>query len=106
MVSSLRHYNSSGVAQVVLPMWADLYNFAALVESLGIGTWACPETSPLWTADCISSAIFRVIADDDRGEMLRQKARFLGSEAKKMPGRYGAADIIAKLASSGRAQSS
>lgn len=95
--------NSGGVAHVVLPLWADLYNFAAMVEPLGIGLWACSQTPLSWTGECIGDAVLQVIADDDKGKAIREKARLLGIEARKMPGRYGAANIVAKLAGSGKA---
>lgn len=79
----------------------DLYNFASLVNQLDIGVWGCPETSPSWTPECISEAILQVIDDGDAGQATRRKAQRVGEEAQKSPGRYGAARIIAELATSG-----
>ncbi|KAF4503571.1 sterigmatocystin biosynthesis peroxidase stcC [Fusarium agapanthi] len=39
----------SGVTQVILPLWADLYNYAALAETRGVGVWGCKESTPNWT---------------------------------------------------------
>lgn len=79
----------------------DLYNFAALVESLDLGAWGCPQTSPYWTPDCISEAVLKVVNDSEASESIRQKAQSLGKEAQKDPGRYASARIIAQLAGSG-----
>ncbi|KAF5983070.1 2-hydroxyacylsphingosine 1-beta-galactosyltransferase [Fusarium bulbicola] len=40
---------AAGVTQVILPLWADLYNYAALAETRGIGVWGCKESTPNWT---------------------------------------------------------
>ncbi|KAF5252903.1 hypothetical protein FANTH_2227 [Fusarium anthophilum] len=57
IVTSVHHGGSNcyhealaaGVTQVVLPLWADLYNYAALAETRGIGVWGCKESTPNWT---------------------------------------------------------
>ncbi|KAI0146096.1 hypothetical protein GGR57DRAFT_494349 [Xylariaceae sp. FL1272] len=51
----------SGVPQVILPQWLDLYNFAQMVEDIGVGTWGCRETSPYWTSSCLETAILDVV---------------------------------------------
>ncbi|CAG9952327.1 unnamed protein product [Clonostachys rosea f. rosea IK726] len=90
---------ASGVAQVVLPMWIDLYNFAALAENIGVGVWGCRETSPDWTADCLSSSLLRVIADNEEGANMREKAKQLGEKVRSgEKGRDLSAREIAKLA--------
>ncbi|KAF5667262.1 2-hydroxyacylsphingosine 1-beta-galactosyltransferase [Fusarium heterosporum] len=40
---------AAGVPHVILPLWADLYNYAALAEMSGVGVWACKDTTPEWT---------------------------------------------------------
>lgn len=82
-------------------MWIDLYNFAALVESLELGVWGCPQTSPSWTPECISEAVLKVINDSDASASMRRNAQVLSVEAQKDPGRYASARIIAQLAGSG-----
>ncbi|KAI7771398.1 hypothetical protein LZL87_010838 [Fusarium oxysporum] len=57
IVTSVHHGGSNcyhealaaGVAQVILPLWADLYNYAALAETSGIGVWGCKDSTPNWT---------------------------------------------------------
>lgn len=92
---------SAGVPHIILPLWVDLYNFAALVESFEIGVWGCPKTSPYWSGECIGDAILKVVDGGERSKTMRENARSLGEAAKKTPGRYGAAETIAQLAGSG-----
>ncbi|KAF5594994.1 2-hydroxyacylsphingosine 1-beta-galactosyltransferase [Fusarium pseudocircinatum] len=52
---------SAGVTQVILPLWADLYNYAALAETRGIGVWGCKESTPKWTGECLLDAFMKGI---------------------------------------------
>ncbi|KAK9320287.1 glycosyltransferase family 1 protein [Lipomyces orientalis] len=90
-----------GVPQVILPQWADLYDFAQLAESLDIGMWACRETSPDWTAECIERALLHVTKDSVASVSMAKKAASIGSRARKSVGRDIAAREIAVLAASG-----
>ncbi|KAK7998446.1 Asperfuranone polyketide synthase afoG [Apiospora arundinis] len=86
----------TGVPQVVLPMWADLYNYAALVENIG----------PLsWTVEGLTNA-FLAVVDGEKAVGMREKAQNLSLKAKARPGRLVAAAEIAKWAGSGRADGS
>lgn len=83
-------------------MWADLYNYAQLAEQIGVGFWACRETSPEWTPECLRDGILKVAASA-KSKALQAKAREISAEAgKDGPGRDISAAIIAKLARSGR----
>ena len=88
----------AGVPQIVLPMWLDLYNFAQLAEQIGVGVWACRGTSPRWAPGCLADAILEVAGSDE----MRGKAQQLSAQIRKTPGRDVAADVIAKLAMSGK----
>ncbi|CAH0045635.1 unnamed protein product [Clonostachys solani] len=90
---------SAGVPHVILPLWVDLYNFAALSETAGIGVWGCRDTSPTWTADGISSAIIKVVDGGEASISLREKSRSLGDKLRAgEKGRDISAREIAKLA--------
>ncbi|KAH7027263.1 uncharacterized protein B0I36DRAFT_326774 [Microdochium trichocladiopsis] len=94
----------AGIPHVVLPMWADLYDYATLVEYLDIGLWGCPETSPVWEVECLSSAFVEVLSGrgnetSSRGSIRRANAARFGEQAKKQVGRDVAAQEIARLAS-------
>jgi UDP:flavonoid glycosyltransferase YjiC (YdhE family) len=85
---------------VILPAWLDLYGFAQLSETIGVGVWGCRETSPYWTTECLYEAILRVLRSDESAAM-QEKAKKLSALAQARPGRYIAAKEIAKLAGSG-----
>lgn len=79
-------------------MWADLFNYAQLAESGGIGVWGCRETSPDWTPECLSESIVAV-ASGANSAIFRAKAREISAAAKaKGTGRDISAAIIARYA--------
>ena len=93
--------NSAGVPQVVLPMWADLFNYAQLAEQTGVGLWGCRATTPDWTPQCLEESIVRVASGPD-GAVFRAKAREVSVEAKWGGlGRDISAARVAELARSG-----
>ncbi|KAF5649121.1 2-hydroxyacylsphingosine 1-beta-galactosyltransferase [Fusarium tjaetaba] len=79
-------------------LWADLYNYAALAETRGIGVWGCRDSTPNWTSECLLDAFMKGI--DGCGEsFLQRRAKWLGDRIKAgKKGRDVAADEIAKLA--------
>ena len=94
---------SAGVPHVVLPMWADCYNYAALAETIGVGVWACPSTSPNWTVEDLTQAFMKVLDGGEASVAMRQKARELGNNIQASEkGRDVAAKKVAELAYSGR----
>ncbi|KAF4440964.1 2-hydroxyacylsphingosine 1-beta-galactosyltransferase [Fusarium acutatum] len=106
IVTSVHHGGSNcyhealagGVTQVILPLWADLYNYAALAETRGIGVWGCKSSTPNWTSECLLDAFMNGI--DGCGEsFLQRRAKWLGDRIKAgKKGRDVAADEVAKLA--------
>ncbi|KAJ3561266.1 hypothetical protein NPX13_g9013 [Xylaria arbuscula] len=94
------HVIAAGVPQVILPQWLDLYGFAQLAEYTGVGVWACRETSPMWTVNCVFDALLEVINGTD-SQSFRDKAAALQLLAQANPGRYVAASEIARLAGTG-----
>lgn len=90
-----------GVPQIILPQWADLYDFAALVEKLNIGVWGCRATSPDWTAECIQQAVLFVLEDSSASASMTRNAASFGELARKSVGRDVAAQEVAWLAASG-----
>lgn len=86
-----------------MPLWADLYNYAVLVESIGIGVWACPNTSPDWTIDELALAILKVIDGGQPSLLMRNKAKELGDRIQASEkGRDIAARKVAELAHTGK----
>lgn len=90
-----------GVPQIILPQWADLYDLAQLVETLKIGIWGCPATSPDWTAECIQQAVLFVLKDSPASSLMARNAASFGELARKSVGRDVAAREVARLAASG-----
>ncbi|CAG9956625.1 unnamed protein product [Clonostachys rosea f. rosea IK726] len=90
---------AAGVAQVVLPMWYDTYNFASLTEMAGVGVWGCKKTSPEWTVEDLSASMLKVIGNDELGIKIRETAKELGDKVRsREKGRDIAAQEVAKLA--------
>lgn len=93
----LTKVHRNGVPQIVLPMWADCYEFANRAEWLGIGIWGS-RSSPLnWSKEDLSSAFLSVLANTDEAESMRVKARQLGKRFQVKPGRMCAAEELTKL---------
>ncbi|WZH43095.1 uncharacterized protein QYS62_004097 [Fusarium acuminatum] len=110
-IASVHHggancYNEAvyaGIPQIVMPLWADLYNYAVLVESIGIGVWACPNTSPDWTVEKLALAILKVVDGGKASLLMRSKARELGNRIQASEkGRDIAARKVAELAHTGK----
>ncbi|SPO06230.1 uncharacterized protein DNG_08919 [Cephalotrichum gorgonifer] len=93
---------SAGIPHVILPLWADLFDFATYSEYYGIGVWACRPTTPDWTAEGIAEALLKVLDNGEAGVAMRAEARRLGEIARARPGRDAAAQIIADLAGTGK----
>jgi UDP:flavonoid glycosyltransferase YjiC (YdhE family) len=88
----------AGIPHVVLPLWADLYNYAALAETSGVGVWGCKDTTPDWTSQCLTAAFLEVVVGD-HGRVLKKFAEELGERVQAgRKGRDIAADEVAKLA--------
>ncbi|KAF2110238.1 family 1 glycosyltransferase [Lophiotrema nucula] len=93
----------AGVPHVVLPLWVDHYNIAALVSYLNIGMIGCQESTPQWTSECLASSITSVIDESGKSKVIRDNSKRLGRISKASPGRVGAAKVIADLAAIGHA---
>ncbi len=78
-----------------------MYNIAQVAETLDIGIWACRETSPDWTSECIQQAVLLVVKDSPASLSMAEKAASFGELARRSVGRDVAAQEIAKLAASG-----
>jgi hypothetical protein len=92
---------STGVPQIVLPLWLDLYDYATRVEWLGIGVWGNKNSAPGLTATELTAAFEKVMGNSSEAGLRREKAEELGMLCKREPGRTKAAREIAKLARRG-----
>ncbi|KEY66214.1 hypothetical protein S7711_09227 [Stachybotrys chartarum IBT 7711] len=92
-------YPAAGISHAILPLWADLYNYAVLGGNVGIGVWASKEASPDWTAKCLSSALLRSLGASEKSLRRRERAKLLGDKIKARLKRQDvAAGEVAKLA--------
>ncbi|KAM0547286.1 hypothetical protein ACHAPJ_010421 [Fusarium lateritium] len=90
---------SAGLPQLILPLWADLYNYAALAETAGVGIWGCKATTPDWTSECLAAALLQVIHGGQVSVSLTKRAKQLGDKVRAgEKGRDIAAGEVARLA--------
>lgn len=99
---SLTNIDRTGVPHLVLPMWADTFDYATRAEFLGIGVWGNEKAAPYWTSEELEVAFSRVLGDHAEANSIREKAAALGKERQKNPGKSVAAREIARLARLGR----
>ncbi|CAM1502543.1 Fc.00g045270.m01.CDS01 [Cosmosporella sp. VM-42] len=90
----------AGIPQVVLPLWFDLYNYAATAEYRGVGIWPGKETAPIWDADSLARGFMQALVGNSSDSM-RKKAKELAKIARQYGGRDKAAMEIANIAATG-----
>ncbi|KAK7448563.1 hypothetical protein CaCOL14_011792 [Colletotrichum acutatum] len=91
---------STGVPQLILPAWLDLYNYAARVEAIDIGVWGNRQSAPAFSLSELSSAFLKLVDGGSASLMMSQNAKKIQRSISR-PGRDVAADEIARLASLG-----
>ncbi|WVW78290.1 hypothetical protein I302_100244 [Kwoniella bestiolae CBS 10118] len=90
----------AGVPQVILPAWADCYDFTARLKYFGIGAWGNPTASPGCSEPELTKALLQVVGrtpDDKAARVMREKAKEMGRVVSKdytLEGRDVAADHI------------
>lgn len=91
----------TGIPHIILPQWADLYDYATRVEYLNIGIWGSKLSAPKWSAEELSAAFLKIVGNGTEAQSIRENAKRLGDIAKVKPGRVRAAEEIARLAGEG-----
>ncbi|KAH8879605.1 glycosyltransferase family 1 protein [Thozetella sp. PMI_491] len=66
----------AGVPRVILPQWADCYDFAHRAEWLGIGRWGSRTMKPKWSAKELSRELVEVVLGGKAPDM-KQRAEKL-----------------------------
>jgi UDP:flavonoid glycosyltransferase YjiC (YdhE family) len=84
---------SAGVPQLVLPGWADCYDFANRVELIGIGRWGNKKAKPRWQKDELYQTLAQVIFGAQAEEIKLQAKRFAQKYAEG-DGRRFAAEVL------------
>ncbi|KAI8251815.1 hypothetical protein K4K58_008383 [Colletotrichum sp. SAR11_239] len=86
----------TGIPQVVLPGWADCYDFAQRAEILGIGKWANRKAKSYWKRDefgeCLEGVLF-----GPHAKMMQARAKDLSKRHPEGAGRLKAAEEILAL---------
>ncbi|KAJ5701168.1 hypothetical protein N7488_008716 [Penicillium malachiteum] len=85
---------SAGIPQIVLPQWADCFDYAQRVELLGIGRLGSKTAKPLWTAPELSKAVLDVLVGEKSKEMKENAMTLAKNVEEKGPGAVNAARII------------
>ncbi|KAM5347382.1 hypothetical protein ACJ41O_010387 [Fusarium nematophilum] len=91
--SSFNEALCAGVPQVVLPAWADCYDFANRAELLGVGRWANKGAKPRWKKDELGACLVDVVLGPE-SEKIRLRAKELGKKYPEEGGRKKAAEVL------------
>jgi hypothetical protein len=95
-----RSVDSTGVPQVVLPVWMDCYDFGNRVELLKIGVYANKRAMPRWEQNELYEGLFRVLLSDE-AEGFCGRAKALAKRYPENSGREKATDSILGMLSDG-----
>ncbi|PNP56589.1 hypothetical protein THARTR1_03285 [Trichoderma harzianum] len=91
----------AGIPSVVLPLWADHYNYAQTAEYLGVGIWPNKKTAPDWEAAALTEAFLEALSGNTSMTM-RQNAKAIALKGHEYGGRKLAAQLVAELAAGGK----
>lgn len=87
---------SAAVPQVVLPGWADCYDFACRAELHGIGVWANKKAKGTWEKTELAESLENVIVGP-RAQEYRETAAAVARRHPENEGRERAAREILAL---------
>lgn len=89
---------SAGVPQIILPFWADTFDFAERVEYLGIGLFGNRRASPNIDPEEFGHALLTVVGREGGKEAseksIRDRANALGKIVRRKGGRKLACEAI------------
>ncbi|KAF4943870.1 hypothetical protein FGADI_13106 [Fusarium gaditjirri] len=91
--SSFNEALCAGVPQVVLPAWADCYDFANRAELLGIDRWGNKGAKPRWQKKELCEALVGAILGLE-AEKIRLRAQELAEKYPEGSGRRRAAEVL------------
>ncbi|KAK7421821.1 hypothetical protein QQX98_002037 [Neonectria punicea] len=72
---------TAGVPQVVLPVWADTFDYANRAEMLGVGRWGNVNACPRWTTSELAPVLIEVVFD--RNAEFAAKSRVLAEVCRQ-----------------------
>lgn len=83
--------------QVLLPAWADCYDWGSRVEYLGVGRWGSKTQAPGWSAEELGGTLCNVLFGEKASD-IQAKAEALSRLSKSaQPGRDVAARTLHSL---------
>ncbi|KAL7951336.1 hypothetical protein V8C42DRAFT_303788 [Trichoderma barbatum] len=91
----------AGIPSVVLPLWADHYNYAQTAEYLGVGIWPNKKTAPDWEVAGLTEGFLEALSGN-KSVTMRQNAQALGHKGREYGGRKMAAQLVAEMAAKGK----
>ncbi|KAL7905571.1 hypothetical protein GGI35DRAFT_459905 [Trichoderma velutinum] len=91
----------AGIPSVVLPLWADHYNYAQTAEYLDVGIWPNKKTAPDWEAAALTEAFLEALSGN-KSMTMRQNAKAIAHKGHEYGGRKLAARLVAELAAGGK----
>ncbi|KAL7905070.1 hypothetical protein GGI35DRAFT_489300 [Trichoderma velutinum] len=91
--SSFNEALCAGVPQLVLPGWADCYDFANRAELIGIGRWGNKKAKPRWQKDELCETLAQVIFGA-QAEEISLRAKQLAQKYGEGDGRRFAAEVL------------
>lgn len=99
-INELDAFDRTGVPQVIIAMWVDLYDYAARAEWLGVGIWGNRQVAPFWTGEEIGESVLKIISNTT-GTSYRERARAFATSPTQPAGQVVAAGEIVKAVKSG-----
>ncbi|KAL7932558.1 hypothetical protein V8C35DRAFT_307425 [Trichoderma chlorosporum] len=91
----------AGIPSVVLPLWADHYNYAQTAEYLDVGIWPNKKTAPEWEAAGLAEAFVEALSGN-KSVTMRQNAQAISYKGHEYGGRKLAAQLVAEMAAGGK----
>ncbi|KKP02842.1 hypothetical protein THAR02_05072 [Trichoderma harzianum] len=91
--SSFNEALCAGVPQLVLPGWADCYDFANRAELIGIGRWGNKKAKPRWQKDELCETLAQVLFGAE-AEEINLRAKKLAQKYAEGDGRRFAAEVL------------
>lgn len=89
-----------GVTQLVLPMWADCYEYGTRVEWLGVGLVGNKGSAPNLNGEELGEKLVRMVSGDQETVEMRERAKALAAAVREggVEGKVKAAELVARRA--------
>jgi UDP:flavonoid glycosyltransferase YjiC (YdhE family) len=102
-VDSVAEATYSGVPQIILPVWYDLYTLALRAEWLGNGIYANKGVEPNLSGPLLADAIVRTLRnhEGEEGHRIKIRAKELARICRRERGDRKAAEAIVAAAQGG-----